>query len=94
MKPRTRKATASVAKRRTTLTIPADYLARAKRIASARHVNLSAVISEALSEGLRQYSETERSEQILSQYKQAFGMFSNEEMLLLDGVILEPVHKR
>ena len=94
MKPRTRKATASVAKRRTTLTIPADYLARAKRIASARHVNLSAVISEALSEGLRQHSETERSEQILSQYKQAFGMFSNEEMLLLDGVILEPVHKR
>ena len=94
MKPRTRKPNASVAKRRTTLTIPADYLARAKRIASARHVNLSAVISEALSEGLRQHSETERSEQILSQYKQAFGMFSNEEMLLLDGVILEPVHKR
>jgi post-segregation antitoxin (ccd killing protein) len=84
----------SSAKRRTTLTIPADYLAQAKRIARARHLNLSAVISEAISEGLRQHSETERSEQILEQYKRAFGRFSEEEMLLLDGVILEPVNKR
>jgi hypothetical protein len=76
------------------LTIPADYLEQAKRIASARLVNLSAVISEALSEGLRQHSETERSEQILSDYKRAFGMFSDREMLALDGVILEPAHKR
>ncbi len=94
MKRRTHTAPAPVAKRRTTLTIPADYLAQAKRIARARNVNLSAVISEVLSEGLRQHSETERSEQILSLYKRAFGMFSNEEMLLLDGVILEPVNQR
>jgi hypothetical protein len=94
MKPRTRNAPASVAKRRTTLTLPADYLAQAKRIARARHVTLSAVISEVLSEGFRQYSETERSEQILGQYKRAFAMFSEEEVLLLDGVILEPVNKR
>jgi hypothetical protein len=68
-------------------------LAQAKRIARARHVTLSAVISEVLSEGLRQHSELERSEQILSQYKRAFTLFSEEEMLLLDGVILEPVNK-
>jgi hypothetical protein len=43
---------------------------------------------------LRQHSQTERSEQILSQYKRAFAMFSDEEMLLLDGVILEPVNER
>jgi predicted DNA-binding ribbon-helix-helix protein len=84
MKPRSRKA--PVAKRRTTLTLPADYLAQAKRIARARHVTLSAVISEVLSNGLRQHSETERSEQILRQYKRAFAMFSDKEMLLLDGV--------
>jgi len=64
------------------LTLPADCLAQAKRIARARHVTLSAVISEVLSDGLRQHSETERSEQ----YKRAFAMFSDKEMLLLDGV--------
>jgi hypothetical protein len=41
---------------------------------------------------LRQQSEAERGEQILSQYKKAF-VFSNEERLMLDGVILEPSHK-
>jgi hypothetical protein len=81
-------------KQRTTLTIPADYLAQAKRIARSRHLNLSAVISEAISDGLRQHSETERSEQILALYKQAFGRFSEEEMLLLDGVVLERIKKR
>jgi post-segregation antitoxin (ccd killing protein) len=93
MKPRTRIPAVSVIKRRTTLTIRADYLARARRIASARHVNLSAVISEALSEGLRQQSEAARSERILSQYKKAFGRFSDRELLILDGVRLEPANR-
>lgn len=93
MRPKTRGGLASTAKRRTTLTLPAHSLAEAKRIARARHVNLSAVITEALSAGLRQHAESERSEQILSQYKRAFGMFSDDEMLLLDGVIMEPVNK-
>jgi hypothetical protein len=66
--------------------LPADCLAQAKRIARARHVTLSAVISQVLFDGLRQHSETERSEQILRQYKRAFAMFSDKEMLLLDGV--------
>jgi hypothetical protein len=94
MKSSSRNDPVSIPKRRTTLSLPADYLAQAKRIARARHVTLSAVISEVLFEGLRQHSETERSEQILSQYKRAFALFSEEEMLLLDGVILEPVNKR
>jgi post-segregation antitoxin (ccd killing protein) len=90
MNRKTRRAPASPAKRRTTVTIPADSLAQAKRLATARHSNLSAVISEALSEGLRRHAERERSEQVLALYQSAFGTFSNDEQMLLDGVILGP----
>jgi hypothetical protein len=52
---------------------------------------LSTVISEALSDGLRLQRTAERSEEILNSYKKAFTGISDEEMLLLDGVIIEPV---
>jgi hypothetical protein len=52
------------------------------------------VISEALSEGLRQHAESARSEEILGRYKRAFAKFSEDEILVLDGVILEPAGKR
>ena len=61
--------------RRTTLTLPADALTQAQRIASARKVNLSTVIAEALHEGLRLQTATERSEEVLSAYKKAFSGF-------------------
>jgi post-segregation antitoxin (ccd killing protein) len=93
MKRRPRKS-ASPAKRRTTLTLPSDSLMHAERIARARKVNLSTVVSEALSEGLRVHTAIERSEQVLSAYKKAFAGFSNEEILLLDGMVLEPVKSR
>jgi post-segregation antitoxin (ccd killing protein) len=51
-----------IKKQRTTLTLPSDSFAKAKRIARARGVTLSAVVSEALSEGLRLHAATERSE--------------------------------
>lgn len=85
---------ASAARRRTTLTLPADSLARAERIARARKVNLSVVVSEALSDGLRMHTAAERSEQVLNAYKKAFAGFSDEEMMVLDGVVLEPAPKR
>jgi hypothetical protein len=78
-------------KRRTTLTLPADSLAHAQRIARARKVNLSTVIAEALSEGLRLQTLAERSEEVLEGYRKAFSGFSDGEMAILDGVILEPV---
>ena len=82
------------AKRRTTLTLPADSLNQAERIARARKVNLSTVISEALSDGLRLNSAAERSEAVLSAYRKAFAGFSEEEMSILNGVILEPIGRR
>lgn len=87
---KSRQAKASPAKLRTTLTLPADSLAHAKRIASARHSNLSAVIAEVLSEGLRRHAEVERSEQVFALYQRAFERFSEQELMVLDGVILSP----
>ena len=45
------------AKRRTTLTLPADSLRQAERIARARKVNLSTVVAEALSNGLMMHTQ-------------------------------------
>jgi len=81
-------------KRRTTLTLPADSLTEAQRIARTRKVNLSTVIAEALSEGLRLQTAAERSEAVLEGYKKAFSGFSDEEISILDGVILEPAARR
>jgi Post-segregation antitoxin CcdA len=81
-------------KRRTTLTLPADSLTEAQRIAHARKVNLSTVIAEALSEGLRLQSAAERREEVLESYKKAFGGFSDVEMSILDGVIFAPTSRR
>jgi post-segregation antitoxin (ccd killing protein) len=81
-------------KRRTTLTLPADALTQAERIARARKVNLSTVVAEALSEGLMRHTAAERGEEVLNTYKRAFGGFSDEEMNVLDGIILEPESAR
>jgi post-segregation antitoxin (ccd killing protein) len=80
-------------KQRTTLTLPSDSLTKAKSIARARRVNLSSVISEALSEGLRVYAAAERSEEVFALYRKAFSGFTDDEAAILDGVILEPVRK-
>lgn len=79
---------------RTTLTLPADSLKQAKRIAHDRNVSLSTVVSEALIEGLRSQPSMERSEEIMNGYMKAFAGFSDDEMALLDGVILEPASRR
>ena len=80
--------------RKTTVTLPADSLIEAERIARVRKVRLSTVISEAVCEGLRLQTATERSEQVLAAYRKAFGGFSDDEMAILDGVILEPTSGR
>lgn len=83
-----------VKKQRTTLTLPSDSLTKAKNIARARGVNLSTVISEALSEGLRQHDASERSEEVLNAYRKAFSGFTEVERALLDGIVLERAPKR
>jgi hypothetical protein len=81
-------------KRRTTVTLPADSLTQAHRIARNRNVNLSTVLAEAVSEGLRLQTAAERSQEVLDSYKKAFSGFSDDEMSILNGVILGPVTRR
>ena len=52
-------------------------------------VNLSTVIAEALNEGLRLQTAAERREKVLESYKKAFSGFSDADISILDGVILE-----
>ena len=84
-----RKSPGRVGTRRTTLTLPAESLAQAQRIADSRKVNLSSVIAEALNEGLRLQAAVQRRDEVLEKYRKAFSGFSDEEMLILDGIILE-----
>jgi hypothetical protein len=76
--------------RQTTLTLPVDALTRAARIARARRVTLSTVISEAVSEGLRVNAPLEHSKQDFEAWTKAFSGFTDDEMAILDGIILEP----
>ena len=78
------------AKRRTTLTLPSDTLSFAEQIARSRNVNLSTVIAEALAEGLQVHRRAERSRNVLKAYQRAFSGFSERELALLSGIVLEP----
>ena len=89
-----RKSTPRAKTRRTTLTLPADSLDAAQRIAHSRKVNLSSVITEALNEGLRQQMAAQQRDEVLEKYRKAFSGFSAEEMSILDGIILEPAAGR
>jgi hypothetical protein len=80
----------SETKRRTTLTLPASALTMAEKIAAERHVTLSTVVAEALEDGLAIASRVRRADEVLAAYRIAFGGFTEEERLLLDGVDLEP----
>jgi len=81
-------------KRRTTLTLPADALSDAERIARSRNVTLSTIIAEALTDGLQLRAAAKRGEQVLRAYEQAFAGFSAEELMVLDGIALHPLPAR
>jgi hypothetical protein len=81
--------------RRTTLTMPIRTLAAAKRIARKRKVTLSTVVSEALEETLQAKTEAQREGQrrvkAWEKYRESVAGLSDEDRLLLDGIIMEPV---
>ena len=70
-------------KRRTTLTLPADSLLQAQKIADSRRVNLSTVIAEVVAAGLQFESAKQRSDQILDNYRKAFAGFSEDELAIM-----------
>lgn len=74
-----------------TLTLPSDSLLQAQKIARSRNANLSTVISEVVSAGLRLENARRRRNQILDNQRKAFTGFSEDELAILDGVIPDPV---
>jgi len=83
---RQRRHNATPTKRRTTLSLPSESLARAERLAIYRKVTLSTVVAEAMEAGLRSQAAVERSEEVLKNYQKAFEGFTEDELLILDGV--------
>lgn len=76
-----------LSKRRTTLTLPADFLAKAERMARTRKVTLSTVISDVLADGFRLNASSAGANEVLKSYKAAFAGFSDDEVAVLDGVV-------
>jgi hypothetical protein len=79
------------ATRRTTLTLPAEYLEKAEKLAHAQHATVSSVVTRALAIGLPHVPSPKRAGELLESYRKAFDGFSEEELLLLDGIVLEPI---
>lgn len=80
--------------RRTTLTLPADSLRELEQIARGRKVNLSTVVAEAVTEAAQEHRARRRTSEFLESYRNAFAGFSAEELMILDGIILESPAKR
>jgi len=79
------------------LTLPVKALAAAERIAEKRKVSLSVVVSEALEKTLHAEAEAkrevERRMQAWEAGRRAFSGLTDEEMLLVNGIIMEPTDK-
>jgi hypothetical protein len=76
--------------RRTTLTLPEDLVRKAEQLARQRRQTLSASIAELMEQGLRSYRfKQDNNHGSLDSLQKAFAPFTEEEMLLLDGIIME-----
>lgn len=85
-----RRAVHRASSRRTTLTFPAGLLDRAERIAAERRQSLSAVVSGLVENALEtRGSLAERNANVLEMWKKAFAGLTEEEMMLVDGIVLE-----
>ncbi len=78
--------------RRTTLTLPEPLVEQAERLAKQRRQTLSAAVAGLMEQSLRSYRlEQHGGPNVLQSLQKAFAPFSDEEMLLLDGIVMEPV---
>jgi hypothetical protein len=79
--------------RRTTLTLPVKALAAAERVAHARKVSLSAVISEAVEKSLHADAEDEQEGELRVQaweaHRQSFARLTKEEQQALSGIFMD-----
>lgn len=76
--------------RRTTVTLPTPLLRRAERVALSNHQTLSSAIAGLIEDGLRnRQSQMESGTQVLEAWKRAFANLTEDERMLVDGIILE-----
>jgi hypothetical protein len=66
----------------------AELLREAERIARERHINLSAVATEAIASGLKKQASAAGSQRALDLYRRAFQEFTADELSILDGIDL------
>ena len=77
--------------RRTTLTLPEDLVRKAEQLARQQRQTLSASIAELMEQSLgSRRLQQANNHSTLRSLQKAFEPFTEEEMLLLDGIILEP----
>ena len=79
--------------RRTTLTLPAELVNKAERLAKQKRQTLSAVVAGLMEQSLRGYAPTPVGDpNIAGVLRKAFGSLTEDEMLLVDGIVMsEPV---
>jgi macrodomain Ter protein organizer (MatP/YcbG family) len=76
--------------RRTTLTLPEDLVRKAEQLARQRRQTLSSSIAELMEQSLRSYRfKQDNNHSNLDSLQKAFAPFTEEEMLLLDGIVME-----
>jgi hypothetical protein len=76
-------------KHRTTISLPEDLLHKVERLAAERHQNLSSAVTYLVESGLRNETKTPKdSRGILEMWKKAYLPLTDEERLLVDGVIV------
>jgi hypothetical protein len=66
-------------------------LEQAEKIAHQEHTTLNAVLNRAIAKGLSQFRSTEEVEQLMEHYRLSVKGLDEEDLLLLEGIILEPV---
>jgi len=76
--------------RRTTWTLPQEVLRDVERFAGDRHQSVSSAAAYLLEQGLRQQPSPKASGvDILAMWRKSFTGLTEEERLLVDGIILE-----
>jgi CopG-like RHH_1 or ribbon-helix-helix domain, RHH_5 len=75
--------------RRTTLTLPEDLLKKVERFAATRHQTVSSAVTYLVETALRNEPESPRNSRgILEMWRKAYLPLTEEERLLVDGIII------
>jgi hypothetical protein len=81
--------------RRTTLTLPEDLFKKVERLAAIRHQTVSSAVTYLVESALRNEPESPRNSRgILEMWRSAYLPLTEEERLLVDGIIIDESSKQ